>query len=523
MREGGSLARRDARRFVMFGGVIDAGIAFAVGTAGVAFNVRASDEVATLLARRASPFSLWDAGGQVVFVPGRAPESMRPRLIIALTVVALLLAALGLAGCSQGSRSRHTTATNSTRPAPKPAVGRTVAGVSWVPSSPALRKQCQETADAVRYAVPCPTIVPQGIQATPPVRGCRFAVIGWDYRRGCGAVKWRGWMVGSSQTDTEHLAVQAAPRIVRNAARAIDGPGMFPGSRVQARGVVRVAGRIRHWYYVPPDLNGGSAFMHHLVLVWTASGHTYAYGFHVVTTFADARALDLELVRHLVVVQPRHASSGITASRPLLSILGVLRRPQTSADRNPALLRELREQSHSRTLSVIAGKPVISLVRLATVAPWGAKIFLVPYRPLTRQAIAKLPPMQQVVAHAAKMSLMIYATGLTSGNQPAAEIEGGRDLANSATGRSDQFAMVVPDGVARVALWNATGSIRAHPHPLVPPHSKPIIVTVHDNVAAVRSRKFGSVGREIWYGPSGQIVKRIANASSCAPPLGNCA
>jgi hypothetical protein len=44
--------------------------------------------------------------------------------------------------------------------------------------------------------------------------------------------------------------------------------------------------------------------MNHLVLVRTPSGHTYAYGFHVGKSVADARALDLELVRHLVTVQP---------------------------------------------------------------------------------------------------------------------------------------------------------------------------------------------------------------------------
>lgn len=172
---------------------------------------------------------------------------------------------------------------------------------------------------------------------------------------------------------------------------------------------------------------------------------------------------------------------------------------------------------------MLDGKPVISLVRFATVAPWGAKIFLVVYRPLTAQAIARLPKKQRVVARATKLSLGIYAAGLSSGFQSTAAIEGGRDWANSATGQSNQFAMVLPDGVAKVALWNSTGSIRAHPRPLVAPHSKPVIVTVHNNVAAIRTRRFGSIGHEVWYGPSGKIIKRIANASSCGPPLGNCA
>lgn len=103
----------------------------------------------------------------------------------------------------------------------------------------------------------------------------------------------------------QHLCMQAAPRVVDNPARAIDGPGMFPGSRVRPRGSVTIAGHRMHWYYVPRATNGGSAFMGHLVLVWTAAGHTYAYGFHVLHTLAQARALDMELVRHLVTVRPR--------------------------------------------------------------------------------------------------------------------------------------------------------------------------------------------------------------------------
>jgi hypothetical protein len=61
------------------------------------------------------------------------------------------------------------------------------------------------------------------------------------------------------------------------------------------------------WYFVPPNRDIGSAFMDHLVLVWNASGYTYAYGFHVVGTMAEARALDLALVRHLRTVLPPHA------------------------------------------------------------------------------------------------------------------------------------------------------------------------------------------------------------------------
>ena len=53
---------------------------------------------------------------------------------------------------------------------------------------------------------------------------------------------------------------------------------------------------------MPAKTNNGSAFMDHLAMVWTSAGHTYAYGFHVVATTAEVRALDLEVARHLVMV-----------------------------------------------------------------------------------------------------------------------------------------------------------------------------------------------------------------------------
>ena len=66
-------------------------------------------------------------------------------------------------------------------------------------------------------------------------------------------------------------------------------------------------GRLMRWSFVPPDENDGSAFAGHLVLLWNAFGHTYAYGFHDLSTISITRALDLELIHHLVIVRP-HAS-----------------------------------------------------------------------------------------------------------------------------------------------------------------------------------------------------------------------
>ncbi len=74
--------------------------------------------------------------------------------------------------------------------------------------------------------------------------------------------------------------------------------------RAAPRGRVTIGRQIMRWYFVPPAQNDGSAFANHLTLVWAVAGHTYAYGFHVVSTLAQAKALDLELVRHLTVVRP---------------------------------------------------------------------------------------------------------------------------------------------------------------------------------------------------------------------------
>jgi len=189
--------------------------------------------------------------------------------------------------------------------------GESIAKVFFVPVALSVRRECEETAAAVGYAVPCPTMLPLGMAPTPGVQGCQLAVIGPADLPACGGAQWRGWIVGSIQgaaarTDGfQHLALVGAPRVVANPARAIDGPPMVPGSRVDARGVEKIGGHTMRWYFVPPNRNIGSVFMDHMVLVWNVSGHTYAYGFHVVNTFAQARALDVELARHLVMVDPR--------------------------------------------------------------------------------------------------------------------------------------------------------------------------------------------------------------------------
>ena len=166
----------------------------------------------------------------------------------------------------------------------------------------------------------------------------------------------------------------------------------------------------------------------------------------------------------------RHPQPSAQA-RELTSILGVLRRPQTTADRDPALIRELRRGARDKYSLAIDGRPVLPLVRVATITPWGQRIYVVPFLAPTDQAKRRLPRRDQGAAVASTAALTTYP--VTAGNGVPAEIEGGRDVGNGDYAHGEKpgsrWVMVVPDGVAKVALWPATGSIAQHPrHPTAP-------------------------------------------------------
>jgi hypothetical protein len=220
-----------------------------------------------------------------------------------------------LAACSSGTSgerasSKHPTGSNrGERPAHTQPQQVVVASVAFVHFD--LREQCQWTADAVGYPVPCPTMLPAGTAVTPvPPQAhlhCHhLGIVAPGNACGPGAGIWRGWIAASSQTADEHLVLHGAPAGVHVPANVIFGPAWWRAETVKPLGAVRVAGRTMHWYHVrPKGQNEGTEFEDHLILVWNQAGHTYAYGFHVVSTFADMRALDLELVRHLVTIDPR--------------------------------------------------------------------------------------------------------------------------------------------------------------------------------------------------------------------------
>jgi hypothetical protein len=186
--------------------------------------------------------------------------------------------------------------------------------VSFVAAPAKVIRECRTAARLVGYAVPCPTRIPRGLIGTPTGlpgyserrqhAGCRprFAIVGVSPCRPLG--RWKGWIAGSSEIrlPREHLVISASPRPIRSYAKVVNGPGWYPGARVDVADWVMVNGWRARWVFVPPLTNDGSAFAGHVVLVWTTGGHTYAAGFHDTSSRAVTREMDLQLVRHMRMV-----------------------------------------------------------------------------------------------------------------------------------------------------------------------------------------------------------------------------
>ena len=96
----------------------------------------------------------------------------------------------------------------------------------------------------------------------------------------------------------------ASPHVLTNAAKVVNGPAWFPNERVRPLGRVTIRGWHMRIDYVPPATNDGSAFMSHVVLVWTVGDHTYAFGFHNLHGIERTLRLDEALARHVTLVSP---------------------------------------------------------------------------------------------------------------------------------------------------------------------------------------------------------------------------
>lgn len=175
----------------------------------------------------------------------------------------------------------------------------------FVRAPTSLTVACHATARAVGYPVPCPTRIPAGLTETGASgpTGCALHIIGAGGAGTC-AKSWRGWVVGSSTTPDEHLVITAAPRVLRSDAKVVNGPAWYPAARVRSVAWLTIDGRRTHAVFVPQATNDGSAFTHHVVLIWTVGRHTYGIGFHDVRGIQPTLKLDVELVESIRLVKP---------------------------------------------------------------------------------------------------------------------------------------------------------------------------------------------------------------------------
>jgi hypothetical protein len=184
----------------------------------------------------------------------------------------------------------------------------------------------------------------------------------------------------------------------------------------------------------------------------------------------------------------------------------VLRRPQTKADLDPALLQELGQRSISPLAALRT--PVRSLIRLAAVTPWGDKVFLVPFKRPSRPQIAKLPArLRRRVARWLARAGHGLKLGLFAGGGGCCDTTAHIEAAGSwiSGGPSPNWlVLVVPDGIARVTVSPAPTQADEHP--------QAITAAVHNNVAAFEVQQPVEdlyIDKMVWYSPSGSIVKRI--------------
>jgi hypothetical protein len=211
-----------------------------------------------------------------------------------LALAVALMALLG-GGCSDSG------GVAATGTLPKPS------GSLLVQAPTELLEKCQATAPEIGYPVPCPTRVPEGLTPTRGSGGCQLDVVGPGGVGGC-VKTWRGWVVGSSETNDQHLVIVASPRPLRSDAKLVNGPAWYPGARVRPLRSLTINGWRMRAVYVPSRTNDGSAFARHVVLIWTLGGHTYGIGFHNVHDLRATLDLDAALARGLRLVAPADSS-----------------------------------------------------------------------------------------------------------------------------------------------------------------------------------------------------------------------
>lgn len=239
---------------------------------------------------------------------------------------------------------------------------------------------------------------------------------------------------------------------------------------------------------------------------------------------------------HRSAPAPRPTPSAASAAslRQLVDILGVLRRPQTAADRSPSLLSQF-----ARGLRLaLVGTPDAALMRYAMTTPWGERLYVVPMNPPSARQIesfARRVPgaraqLVQMARRRPETLMVLNSDGSAGGAGDAATIEQGQGIGTEGAGRSfaggstaTRITVVVPDGVAKVTFVFPRQPEPGQPGAPIYTHSLSVVAPVHDNVVAVQVDRevMAAAFPMIWYGPRGQVVKRIGDlgaANVVTPP-----
>ena len=158
-----------------------------------------------------------------------------------------------------------------------------------------------------------------------------------------------------------------------------------------------------------------------------------------------------------------------------------------------------------------------SLVRYATTTPWGEWVYLVPVAPWSPRRISccggsgYLPPVEGIVAYSRQSAFVAYGNAArirrgASGVDTGMYSHGGLTRSRSVS--------IVPDGVTNVS-WilprQPGGSEYGWP---TYPRVGHLSVSVHENVAAAESPRFGRTEAETWYTANGKVVRRFGSIAA---------
>lgn len=229
-------------------------------------------------------------------------------------------------------------------------------------------------------------------------------------------------------------------------------------------------------------------------------------------------------------VRPSTAPTAVPSQlRPLYDILGVLRRPQTYADLHTApVVRWLKNEPGRPTASL--GTPDMRLIRRAAVTPAGS-VFLIPELPLTPAARARVERRLaaqfggRAAGHLASRPLptglfvLVGNAGGAGGSccVTASQVRSGGVMTSGGEQSPNgpgytNIAVVVPDGVAKVAFLVAAGRRYTSSGAIVRWPSKRVLVAVHGNAVGVHlDHPCCSQVAMIWYAADGSALKRIGN------------